>query len=95
MTNIELMHYCLSNASIDKEIIQEKISETLIQKELTIYKDIDDSPVEAYYCSAIKLMESSEFELAGYLAEQALEIIGELRSVRKEYFQEILKRNEI
>lgn len=95
MTNIELMHYCLSNTSIDKEIIQEKISETLIQKELTIYKDIDNSPIEAFYCTSLRLMESSETELAGYVAEQALKIIGELRSIRKQYFQDILNRNGV
>jgi tetratricopeptide (TPR) repeat protein len=93
MANIELMHYCLSNKKIDNAMIQEKINNLKLQKEKSTLKDIDDLPVEAYYCAVVRLSEKGEKEIVKTVAEEALTIIGELRSIRKEFFQKVLKKN--
>ena len=93
MANIELMHYCFSNKKIDNAMIQEKINYLKLQKEKSRLKDIDDLPVEAYYCAAVKLNEIGEKELVKVIAEDALTIIGKLRSIRKDFFQKILIKN--
>ena len=71
-------------------MIQEKINYLKLQKEKSTLKDIDDLPVEAYYCAALKLNEIGEKELVKVIAEKALTTIGELRSIRKEFFHKIL-----
>jgi len=93
IANIELMHYCLSIKKIETSIIQEKIQQIKLKKEKSRLKDIDDLPVEAYYCAALKLNEIGEKEIVKTIAEEALTIIGELRSIRKEFFQKILIKN--
>lgn len=93
IANIELMYYCLSNKKIDITIIQEKINYLKLQKEKSTLKDIDDLPVEAYYCLALKLNEIGEKEIVKTIAEEALTMIGKLRSIRKEFFQKILIKN--
>jgi tetratricopeptide (TPR) repeat protein len=90
MANIELMHYCLSNKNVESSIIQEKIQNVLLQKEKSSLKDIDDLPVEAFYCTALKLNEIKEDKMAKVVAEDALKMIGELRSIRKDYFHKII-----
>ena len=92
MANIELMHYCLSNKKIDNAMIQEKINNLKLQKEKSTLKDIDDLPVEAYYCIVLKLNEIGEKEIAKKVAEEALSMIGELRSIRKAFFEKIYNK---
>ena len=91
MANIELMQYCLSNKKIDNTIIQEKINYLKLHKEKSTLKDIDDLPVEAYYCAVVRLSEKGEKEIVKTVVEEALTIIGELRSIRKEYFEKIVQ----
>lgn len=90
MANIELMHYCLSNKNVESSIIQEKIQNVLLQKEKSSLKDIDNLPVEAFYCTALKLNEIKEDKMAKVVAEDALKMIGELRSIRKDYFHKVI-----
>jgi hypothetical protein len=90
MANIDLMEYCLSNKKIEAEIVKEKIQHALFLKEKSTLKDIDNLPVEAFYCAALKLNEIGEKELTKVVAADALKLIGELRSIRKEYFQKVL-----
>jgi tetratricopeptide (TPR) repeat protein len=92
MANIDLMEYCLSNKKIEAEIVKEKIQHALFLKEKSTLKDIDNLPVEAFYCAALKLNEIGEKELTKVVAADALKLIGELRSIRKEYFQKVLIR---
>jgi tetratricopeptide (TPR) repeat protein len=91
IANIELMQYCLSNKNVDSSIIQEKTQHVFLQKEKSTLKDIDDLPVEAFYCLALKLNEIGEKELTKGVADDALKIIGVSRSIRKEYFEKILQ----
>ena len=83
--------YCLFNKNVESSIIQEKIQYVLLQKEKSSLKGIDDIPVEAFYCTALKLNEIGEKELTKVVADDALKMIGELRSIRKEYFEKILQ----
>jgi GTPase involved in cell partitioning and DNA repair len=92
IANIELMHYCLSIKKIKTSIIQEKIQQIKLKKEESTLKDIDDLPIEAYYCAALKLNEIGEKEIVKTVVEEALTMIGELRSIRKEYFKKIIKQ---
>jgi tetratricopeptide (TPR) repeat protein len=89
MANIELMYYCLSNNRIETSIIQEKTQNISLQKEKSTLKDIDDLPIEAFYLTALKLIEIDNKELAKEIASYALNMIGESRSIRKEYFEKI------
>ena len=94
-SNIDLIHYCLSDKDVFINDIREKVDSIIALYKKNTLDDIDDSPVEAFYCTSVRLMESSETELAGYVAEQALKIIGELKSIRKQYFQEILNLDKV
>ena len=89
--NIDLMHYCLSTEQIEKKIVQEKIKFVTIQNKNATLTDIDDLPVEAYYSATLKLLEIGENKTAKMVADDALNLIGERNSIRKETFQEIAK----
>jgi tetratricopeptide (TPR) repeat protein len=89
--NIDLMFYCLSGDSIDISLLNEKITYVLQQKDKSTLKDIDDLPIEAFYCTVVKLVELNQFEIAKELSATSLSIISEFRSIRKKYFQSILK----
>ena len=91
MANIELMQYCLSNKEVKSAIIQENIQQVLLRKEKSTIKDIDDLPVEAFYCTALKLNEIGEKDFVKVVAEDAIKMIGDLSSIRKEYFEKILQ----
>jgi tetratricopeptide (TPR) repeat protein len=95
MANIELMQYCLSNKEVETGIIQEIVQQVLLQKEKSSLKGIDDLPVEAFYCTALKLNELGEKVFVEVIAANALKMIGELRSIRKEYFQKVLIKPEV
>ena len=90
MANIDLMYYCLSNNKIESAMIQEKIKYVLSQKEKSNLKDIDDLPVEAFYYASLKLIEIGKKDLIKEVASDALSMIGNLRSIRKEFFESIL-----
>jgi tetratricopeptide (TPR) repeat protein len=89
--NIDLLQYCLSNQKVKKTIIQEKINMIKIQKEKSSLKDQDDLPIEAFYLAMIKLTEIGEPKMAKMVAKDALKMIGEKHSIRKETFLEIAK----
>jgi tetratricopeptide (TPR) repeat protein len=89
MANIELMYYCLSNKKVESEILNEKKLDVLRQKEKSTLSDLDDLPIEAFYCAALKSIEIGNEELAKEFAGYALNMIGESRSIRKEYFEKI------
>ena len=91
MANIELMNYCMSNKSIEISIIQEKILEVKLKKEESTIEEIDGLPIEALYCLVLKLNEIGKKELVKEVAADALSMIGNLRSIRKDFFQSILK----
>ena len=84
--NIELMQYCLSNKQVDISLINEKIIQVKAKKEKSTLQDIDDLPIEAFYCLVQKLNEIGEINLVKEVALEALKMIGEMRSIRKEYF---------
>ena len=52
---------------------------------------MDDLPVEAFCQTVIKLIEINELEFAKEVADEAFKTIGKSRSIRKEYFLQILK----
>ena len=87
IANIELMKYCLSNKMVEISIIKEKILKVQLHKEKSTLEDIDDLPVEAFYCLVLKLKEIDEKELVNVIALDALNLIGDMRSIRKNYFQ--------
>jgi len=87
MANIDLMEYCLSNKKFEAEIVIEKIQHALFLKEKSTLKDIDNLPVEAFYCAALKLNEIGEKELVKVVADNALKMIGEMKSIRKVFFK--------
>ena len=89
MANIELMQYCLSTKKVKKILIQEKINYVKTQNEKSTLKDIDDLPVEAYYCSALRLIEIGELKMAKVIADDALKMIGEKKSIREVFFKNI------
>ena len=89
MANIELMQYCLSTKKVKKTLIQEKINYVKTQNEKSTLKDIDDLPVEAYYCSALRLIEIGELKMAKMVADDALKMIGEKKSIREVFFKNI------
>lgn len=89
MANIELMQYCLSTKKVKKILIQEKINYVKTQNEKSTLKDIDDLPVEAYYCSALRLIEIGELKMAKMVADDALKMIGEKKSIREVFFKNI------
>ena len=89
MANIELMQYCLSTKKVKKTLIQEKIKYVKIQKEKSTLKDIDDLPVEAFYLSTLKLTEIGEPKMAKMVADDALKMIGEKKSIREVFFKNI------
>ena len=91
MANIELMQYCLSNKEVEIAIIQEKTKYLIQQKEKSTIEDIDDLPVEALYLAAQKLNAIGEKEFVKVFANEVLKMIGELRSIRKEFFEKILQ----
>ena len=91
MANIELMQYCLSNKEVEIAIIQEKTKYLIQQKEKSTLEDIDDLPVEALYLAAQKLNAIGEKEFVKVFANEVLKMIGELRSIRKEFFEKILQ----
>jgi hypothetical protein len=90
MANIELMQYCLSNKKVECEILHEKKLVVLSQKEKSTLSDLDDLPIEAFYCAALKSIEIGNEELAKEFAGYALNMIGELKSIRKVYFQDVM-----
>jgi tetratricopeptide (TPR) repeat protein len=92
LANIELMQYCLSTKKVNKTLIQEKINYVKTQNEKSTLKDIDDLPVEAFYLATIKLTEIGEPKKAKMVADDALKMIGEKKSIRKETFQKIAKQ---
>ena len=77
------------------DIIQEKTQHVLLQQEKSSLKDMDNLPVEAFYCTALKLNELGEKVFVEVIAANALKMIGELRSIRKEYFQKVLIKPEV
>jgi len=87
--NIDLLQYCLSNQKVNKRIVREKINRIKFQKEKSLLKDLDDLPIEAFYQATIKLNEIGETKMTKEIAVDALEIIGEKTSIRKEFFLEI------
>ena len=89
LANIELMQYCLSTKKVKKILIQEKINYVKTQNEKSTLKDIDDLPVEAYYCSALRLIEIGELKMAKMVADDALKMIGEKKSIREVFFKNI------
>ena len=89
--NIDLLQYCLSNRKVKKTIVKEKINMIKIQKEKSSLKDLDDLPIEAFYQATLKLTEIGEPKMAKIVADDALKMIGEKKSIRKETFQEIAK----
>ena len=89
LANIELMQYCLSTKKVKKTLIQEKIKYVKIQKEKSTLKDIDDLPVEAYYCSALRLIEIGELKMAKVIADDASQMIGEKKTIREVFFKNI------
>jgi tetratricopeptide (TPR) repeat protein len=89
LTNIELMQYCLSTKKVKKTIIQEKIDYVKAQNEKSTLKDIDDLPVEAFYLATLKLTEIGEPKMAKVIADEALKMIGDKRSIRKVFFKNI------
>jgi len=89
--NIEFMQYCLSNKAVETAIIEEKSKNVILQKEKSTLKNIDDLPVEALYLAAQKLNAMGENEIIQFLAYEVLKMIGELRSIRKEFFEKILQ----
>ena len=91
MANIELMQYCLSTKKVKKILIQEKINYVKTQNEKSTLKDIDDLPVEAFYLATLKLTEIGEPKMAKMVADDALKMIGDLSSIRKEYFEKIVQ----
>jgi tetratricopeptide (TPR) repeat protein len=88
--NIELMQYCLSSESIDISLLREKFQNALQLKNKSTLNDIDDLPVEAFYCAVMKLIECNELDFAKEVANQALTIIANSRSIRKKYFLQVL-----
>lgn len=93
MANIELMNYCIKNKNIDNAIIREYIKHVVLQKEKSTLQYFDDLPIEAFYCLALKLNEIGEKELVKLVAHDALKMIGELNSIRKDYFQKATNLN--
>jgi tetratricopeptide (TPR) repeat protein len=91
--NIDLLQYCLSNGIVKKTILQEKINIIKIQKEKSSLKDLDDLPIEAFYQATLKLTEIGEPKLAKMVAGDALKMIGDRRSIRKEFFEEIIQNH--
>ena len=91
IANIELMKNCLSNQLVDASTLQKHVKDVLHQKNKSTLRDIDDLPVEAFYHTVIKLIELNELDFAKEVAVEALNTIGESRSIRKEYFLRILK----
>jgi tetratricopeptide (TPR) repeat protein len=89
LTNIELMQYCLSTKKVKKTLIQEKIDYVKTQNEKSTLKDIDDLPVEAFYLATLKLTEIGEPKMAKVIADEALKMIGDKRSIRKVFFKNI------
>ena len=89
MANIELMQYCLSTKKVKKTLIQEEINYVKTQNEKSTLKDIDDLPVDAYYCSALRLIEIGELKMAKVIADDALKMIGEKKSIREVFFKNI------
>jgi len=87
IANIELMQYCLSNKMVEISIIKEKILQVQFYKEKSTLEDIDDLPVEAFYCLVLKLNEIGKKALVKVVALDALKLIGDMRSIRKNYFQ--------
>jgi tetratricopeptide (TPR) repeat protein len=89
--NLELMQYCFSTEQIEKTIMQEKIKFVAIQNENATLTDVDDLPVDAYYTATHKLLEIGENKMAKIVSGDALKMIGEKHSIRKETFLEIAK----
>lgn len=89
LANIELMQYCLSTKKVKKTLIQEKINYVKTQNEKSTLKDIDDLPVEAFYLSTLKLTEIGEPKMAKMVADDALKMIGEKKSIREVFFKNI------
>jgi len=89
LTNIELMQYCLSTKKVKKTLIQEKIDYVKTQNEKSTLKDIDDLPVEAFYLATLKLTEIGEPKMAKVIADEALKMIGDKRSIRKVFLKNI------
>lgn len=87
--NLDLMQYCLSNKKVEKRIIQEKIKYVKIQKVKSTLNELADLPIEAYYLSVQKLNEIGEHKMAKVLAKETLKMIGVLKSIRKDTFNEI------
>ena len=50
--NVDLVYYCLSNKSISVDDIREKIDSLMSFNKKNTLDDIDDSPVEAFYCAS-------------------------------------------
>jgi hypothetical protein len=47
-------------------------------------------PIEAFYLAVLKLIEIGEKDFVKVIAEDAIKMIGDSRSIRKAYFQDIL-----
>lgn len=91
--NLELMQYCFSTEQIEKTIMQEKIKFVAIQNENATLTDVDDLPVDAYYTATHKLVEIGENKMAKIVSGDALKMIGDRRSIRKEFFEEIIQNH--
>jgi tetratricopeptide (TPR) repeat protein len=89
--DIELIYNCeLDNITSNDIFIQiNRISDCISKLEGVKNEDIDDLPIEAFYIATQKLIALNSTENSKKVAKQALELIGDRKTRRKEELQKI------
>jgi tetratricopeptide (TPR) repeat protein len=88
--DIQLMNLCFENSVLDTDAIRtvcKKIIDLAIDCEL---EDPDDLPIETFIIVSKKLLSQSEYDIPKELCNQALEWIGDRKTIMKKKIQEIL-----
>jgi hypothetical protein len=88
--DIQLMNLCFENSVLDIDAIRtacKKIIELAIDFK---YDKPDELPIDTFIIVSNKLISQSEFEIPKELCNQALEWIGDRKTIMKKKIQEIL-----
>ncbi len=91
LADIELIEKCLNGEVVTPALILSETSRIIDFAKEAKMSDIDDLPVEAFYIASKKLLELNESTGAINLAKQALDWIGDRKTLRKNELEKILE----